>query len=167
MGLSQSKTAFHSTRCCVECATRDRAQLARGSAREPTSRSQADQPDLFLEQKTLFKVCDRMFTSRNYKDCFAYLQKAHADCEDRVKAMDEYRGVVVINPGEELGLVRDDVPEHVRREMMRRSSSIADSRRTTEEEPDAPEARCLVRNEVLRLSGSELEQPMRLLEVEA
>tara|TARA_B100000767_G_C19547615_1_gene443518 strand:+ start:110 stop:721 length:612 start_codon:yes stop_codon:yes gene_type:complete len=123
--------------------------------------------DLFLEQKTLFKVCDRMFTSRNYKDCFAYLQKAHADCEDRVKAMDEYRGVVVINPGEELGLVRDDVPEHVRREMMRRSSSIADSRRTTEEEPDAPEARCLVRNEVLRLSGSELEQPMRLLEVEA
>ena len=123
--------------------------------------------DLFLEQKTLFKVCDRMFTSRNYKDCFAFLRKAHADCEDRVKGMDEYQGVVIINPGEELDLVHDDVPEVVRREMMRRSSSIADSRRTSEEEPRDLEARCLVKTEVLRLSGSELEQPLRVLDIEA
>ena len=123
--------------------------------------------DLFLEQKTLFKVCDRMFTSRNYKDCFAFLRKAHADCEDRVKGMDEYQGVVIINPGEELDLVHDDVPEVVRREMMRRSSSIADSRRTSEEEPHDLEARCLVKTEVLRLSGSELEQPLRVLDIEA
>lgn len=117
--------------------------------------------DLFLEQKTLFKVCDRMFTSRNYKDCFSYLQKAHIDCEDRSKAMDEYQGVVVINPGDELGLVREEVPDAVR-ELMRRSST--ESRRTSEVEPDAVEARDLLRAEVRRLSGAELEQPLRRLE---
>ena len=52
--------------------------------------------------------------SSNYKDCIAYLRKAHADCQDRSKVT-AYQGFVVVHPGEELGLVRvQEVREEVR-----------------------------------------------------
>ena len=77
--------------------------------------------DLFQQQKTLFRVCDTLFQSRSYKDCRAYLMKAHADVQHRVQEVPEYKGMVVIHPGEELGLllsvreVREEIREEVRR----------------------------------------------------
>ena len=98
--------------------------------------------DLFLEQRTLFRLCDRFFTSRNYKDCQAYLEKAHADCQHRAKDMEKYQGVVVINPGEELGLVREKVSKEVRdvwRHGSSRSSSSTSSARASESEHELSE----------------------------
>ena len=53
----------------------------------------------------------------NYTDCIAYLRKAHADCQDRSKLVTAYQGFVVVHPGEELGLLREDVHEEVREEV--------------------------------------------------
>ena len=47
--------------------------------------------------------------------------QAHADCQHRAKEVGEYKGIVVLHPGEELGILREvcevrkDVREEVRR----------------------------------------------------
>tara|TARA_B100000795_G_scaffold149415_1_gene111909 strand:+ start:282 stop:860 length:579 start_codon:yes stop_codon:yes gene_type:complete len=63
---------------------------------------------------------------RNYKHCSAYLRKAHADCQDRSSSMEEYQGIVVVHPGEELGLVREEVREEVRDAVAWRLSTTAE-----------------------------------------
>ena len=53
-----------------------------------------------------FRVCDRLFRSRNYKHDLAHLENADADCQQRSRGqMLDYQGVVVVHPGGELGLV--------------------------------------------------------------
>ena len=51
----------------------------------------------------------RLYRSRNYTACLAYLTKAHADCQHRAQAAAQYQGVVVIHPGYELGLVQSAI----------------------------------------------------------
>ena len=41
--------------------------------------------DLFEQQKILFRVCDKLFQSRSYKNCRTYLMQAHADCQHRAE----------------------------------------------------------------------------------
>ena len=62
-----------------------------------------------------------MFQSRSYKDCRAYLMQAHADCQHRAKEVAEYKGIVVLHPGEELGILREvcEVRKEVRGEVRR------------------------------------------------
>ena len=51
-------------------------------------------------------MCDKLFSSRNYKHVLAYLEKADADCQLRSRGqMLDYQGLVVVHPGSELSLV--------------------------------------------------------------
>ena len=51
-------------------------------------------------------MCDKLFSSRNYKHVLAYLEKADADCQRRSRGqMLDYQGLVVVHPGSELSLV--------------------------------------------------------------
>ena len=52
-----------------------------------------------------FRVCDKLFRTRNYTHTLEYLEKADADCQRRSREqMFDYQGVVVVHPGSELGL---------------------------------------------------------------
>ena len=62
--------------------------------------------DLFWKKGPL-RICDTLFQSRSYKDCRIYLMKAHEDVQYRVKRLPVYKGMVVIHPGEELGILRE------------------------------------------------------------
>ena len=77
--------------------------------------------DLFKLQKIPFWICDTLFQGRSYRDCRTYLRQAHADCQRRAKEAAEYKGIVVIHPGEELGILREvcEVSEEVREEVRR------------------------------------------------
>ena len=61
--------------------------------------------DLYAHNKLLVRVLDMLVSTRNYKGCLEYLEKADADCQRRLHEMTEYQGVVVIHPSDELGLV--------------------------------------------------------------
>ena len=62
--------------------------------------------DLTASNTNRFRVCDKLFSSRNYKHVLAYLEKADADCQLRSRGqMLGYQGVVVVHPGSELSLV--------------------------------------------------------------
>ena len=56
--------------------------------------------------------------------------QAHADCQHRAKEVAEYKGIVVLHPGEELGILREvcEVREDVRKEVRRlRSQAETDT----------------------------------------
>ena len=99
--------------------------------------------DLFEQQKILFRICDKMFQSRSYKDCRAYLMQAHADCEHRAKEVAEYKGIVVLHPGEEMGIlqevseVRKEVREEVHRLRLRAETDTSAWRCSTTAELEA------------------------------
>ena len=84
--------------------------------------------DFCIEQKST-RRCNYKYGG-NYKDCLACLRKAHADCQDRSSSMEEYQGIVVVHPDQELGLVReevrDDVCEEVRDAVAWRHSTTAE-----------------------------------------
>ena len=61
--------------------------------------------DLYAQNKLLVRVLDKLVSTRNYKGCLEYLEKADADCQRRFHETTEYQGVVVIHPSDELGLV--------------------------------------------------------------
>ena len=110
--------------------------------------------DLFEQQKTLFRVCDKIFQSRSYKDCRTYLMQAHADCEHRAREVAEYKGIVVLHPGEELGILREvsEVRMEVREEVRRLRS------RAEITEPESTAWRCS--------TTAELEAELRVLDLQ-
>ena len=62
--------------------------------------------DLTASNTNRFRVCDKLFRSRNYKHVLAYLEKADADCQRHSRGqMLDYQGLVVVHPGSELSLV--------------------------------------------------------------
>ena len=61
--------------------------------------------DLYVQHKLLIRVLDKLVSTRNYKGCLEYLEKADADCQRRFHATTEYQGIVVIHPSDQLGLV--------------------------------------------------------------
>ena len=61
--------------------------------------------DLYVQHKLLIRVLDKLVSTRNYKGCLEYLEKADADCQRRSHATTEYQGIVVIHPSDELGLL--------------------------------------------------------------
>ena len=77
--------------------------------------------DLFEQQKIPFCFCDTLFQGRSYRDCRTYLMQAHADCQRRAKEAAEYKGIVVLHPGKELGILREvcEVREEVHEEVHR------------------------------------------------
>ena len=89
--------------------------------------------DLFVEHRTLFRVCDKIFWGRNYKRCIAYLTKAHADCQRRLHETTNYPGLVVVHPSDELALARVEaagreypvcVPADVPESTQRRTTAV-------------------------------------------
>ena len=50
--------------------------------------------DLFVKFRKTFLICGRLFRSRDYKACLAYLAKAHADCQHRELAVAQYHSYV-------------------------------------------------------------------------
>ena len=76
--------------------------------------------DLFEQEKIPFSS-DTLFQGRSYRDCRTYLMQAHADCQRRAKKAAEYKGIVVLHPGKELGILREvcEVREEVHEEVHR------------------------------------------------
>ena len=65
----------------------------------------------FAEHKRAFQLSEKLFRSRDYKGCIVHLSKAHADLmTECLRVTQEVaqvcQSVVVLHPGDELGLVQ-------------------------------------------------------------